>query len=104
MTAFSGLMHLRSSLLPRPRLSQTEAVIAQLKFDLDLGTSVSWITDCNCDDDVTGVDMNQNRFQTCCNSLRLAPALLCRMERLWEPRSLSREQYPVPCLVETVLS
>ena len=90
--------------MPRPRLSQTEAVIAQLKFDLDLGTSVSRVTDCDCDDDVTGVDMNRDGFQTCCNSLRLATALLCRMERLWEPLPHSREQNPAICLVETVLS
>ena len=32
---------------------------------------------------VTGVDMNRVVFRTCCNSLRLAAALLCRMERLW---------------------
>ena len=98
---YSGLMHLTSSLLPRPRLSQTEAEIAQLKL---IGTSVMWITDCTCDDDVTGVDMIKNRFQTYCNSLRLATALLCRMDRLWEPLPLSKEQCPSICLVEyTVL-
>ena len=45
---------------------------------------------------MTGVDMNRDGFQTCCNSLRLATALLCRMERLWEPLPLSREQN-CPC-------
>ena len=43
--------------MPRPRLSHTEAVVAQLKFDLGLRTSVGRITDCNCDE----------AFQTCCN-------------------------------------
>ena len=32
---------------------------------------------------VTGVDMKRAAFRTCCNSLRLATALLCSMERLW---------------------
>ena len=54
---------------------------------------------------VTSVDMNKDGFQTCCSSLRLATALLCRMERLWEPLPLLGSRiFPANCLVETVLS
>ena len=55
---------------------------------------------------VTSVIMNRDGFQTCCNSLRLATAVLCRMERLWEPLPLSRSRIvPAICLVvESALS
>ena len=56
--------------------------------------------DCTCDADATGVDVNENRFQTYCNNLRLATALLYHGDRLWEPLPLSREQYSTTCLLK----
>ena len=45
---------------------------------------------------VTGDVMNRNGFQTCCNRLRLATALLYLMERLWKSLPFAREQNS-PC-------
>ena len=67
-------------------------MIGQLKFNLDLGSSVSRITDPDCDDDATNVDLNIVGFQ-----------LLCRMKCMWAPLPLCRrEQNPTICLVEAV--
>ena len=87
-TAFSGLTRLSSS------SCTTSSIITYRSRD----NSIAKMT-------VTGVDMNRDGFQTCCNSLRLATALLYRMERLLESLPFSREPIiPEICRVETVLS
>ena len=69
---------------------------SSVEVRLDLGTSVVRLRTVTVKMTVTGVDMNRDGFQTCCKSLRLATALLCRMEE--------STIIPKICPVETVLS
>ena len=99
-TASSGLIRLRSSscatssiVTNRSRDSSVEVRFRSRHFCWSDYRGACAVTATMT---VTGVDMNRDGFQTCCNSLRLATALLCRMKPPWQPLPLSREQN-CPC-------